>query len=70
MQSTLRLEKGLQVWWFIVFTLQCVTRLHRNARAGFRGGITEKLRGSLSTTRYQSTAAKATYQEYLRERTS
>ena len=27
--------------------------LGRNARAGFRGGITEKLRSSLTTTRYQ-----------------
>lgn len=37
-------------------------------KAGFRGSITENLRLSLRTTRYQSTAAKATYEEYLRAR--
>eukprot|EP00227_Mantoniella_beaufortii_P017698 CAMPEP_0197589370 /NCGR_PEP_ID=MMETSP1326-20131121/10343_1 /TAXON_ID=1155430 /ORGANISM="Genus nov. species nov., Strain RCC2288" /LENGTH=214 /DNA_ID=CAMNT_0043154301 /DNA_START=55 /DNA_END=699 /DNA_ORIENTATION=+ len=34
-------------------------------KAGFRGSITDALRASLQTTRYQSTASKATYGEYL-----
>jgi len=37
-------------------------------KAGFRGELTDRLRGSLRTTRYQSTAAKANYEEYLRVR--
>jgi len=34
-------------------------------KSGYRGNITDQLRYSLRTTRYQSSISKATYEEYL-----